>query len=131
MGNTRTPVLVGFATMGVNVALSLGLGFTPLGFYALPLANALAATFQCSVLWWKLHHGPFQGETPAVRDSLWKIGAASVVMGVVAGWVSRQFSGAMAQVISGMGTGAVVFVGVAWVWRLREFEEVRQAWRRP
>jgi putative peptidoglycan lipid II flippase len=127
MGNTRTPVFIGLGTVMVNVFLSLVLGFTRLGFYALPAANSLAALFNFSVLWWQLHQTVGHLDTPFLKESLWKIGLASVGMGVMAWGVTQWTSTVVWQVTGGVGGGIMVFGIVAWVWKMPEAAEILRA----
>ncbi len=129
MGNTRTPMMIGLATVVLNVALSLGLGFTGLGFYALPAANSLAALFNFSVLWWCLNQGIHHLDTAAVRASLLKIAVASGAMGAAV-WGMMQMRASVAwQVTGGVGIGMTVFIVMAWGWKMPEAAEVWRALR--
>jgi putative peptidoglycan lipid II flippase len=80
--DTRTPVAIGVAAMGLNVALSAALSSTRLVHGGLALANAIATTVECGVLAWLLRQrlGGIGGAFLAARSM--RIGAATLVMAV-------------------------------------------------
>jgi putative peptidoglycan lipid II flippase len=120
MHDTKTPVIVSIATMGLNVVLSLALlrafeavGWMPHG--GLALSNSLATTVEMVVLL-LLVRGRLEGlEGRRVASSLVRIGLASAAMGVVAG-VLAQFLDGYGVLISGglaIVAGLVVYVGAS------------------
>jgi putative peptidoglycan lipid II flippase len=120
MHDTKTPVVVGVAVMGLNVGLSLALlrvfeavGWMPHG--GLALSNSLATTVEMAVLL-VLVRGRVEGlEGRRAAGSLVRIGLASAAMGLVAG-VAAQFLDGYGVLLSGglaMVAGVVVYVGVS------------------
>ncbi|MCQ9154908.1 murein biosynthesis integral membrane protein MurJ [Acidomonas methanolica] len=87
-GDTRTPVMIGFLSIGLNLVLNL-LFFRPLAHVGPPLASALAATVQAGVFGVILHRRNVFRPSPALLARLGKMGAASVIMGCVA-WVAAR-----------------------------------------
>jgi putative peptidoglycan lipid II flippase len=120
MHDTKTPVVVSIAAMGLNVGLSLALlrvfeaaGWMPHG--GLALSNSLATTVEMAVLL-VLVRGRLEGlEGRRAASSLARIGLASAAMGVVAGVVARLLDGYGVLLSGGLAivAGVVVYVGVS------------------
>ncbi len=115
--DTRTPVLVGAAAMGLNVILSLALstgferiGWAPLG--GLALANTIATALEALVLLWLMRDKLNGRAFPRVRRGLIAAAAASVVLAVFLVFWSDRTSGSSVWLI---GAGGVVF-GAAIYW---------------
>ena len=115
--DTRTPVLVGAAAMGLNVILSLALafgferiGWAPLG--GLALANTIATALEAVVLLWLMRDKLDGLAIPRVRRGLVATAAASVVLAVFLVIWGDQTSGSSVWLI---GLGGVIF-GAAIYW---------------
>ena len=116
--DTRTPVLVGAAAMGLNVILSLTLsigferiGWAPLG--GLALANTIATALEALVLLWLMRDKLDGLALPRVRRGLVATAAASVVLAIFLVVWSGGTSGSSVWLI---GVGGVVFgAGIYWL----------------
>jgi len=118
--DTRTPVLVGAAAMGLNIVLSLAFaslftrwGWMPHG--GLALANSLATALECLVLLVLLRRRTGGLEGARLRPGLLAaLGAALAMTAVLAGWLQLT-SAASSWVIGGGGVvvGAVVYFTAA------------------
>jgi putative peptidoglycan lipid II flippase len=125
--DTRTPVLVGAAAMGLNLILSLSLsiafeqiGWAPLG--GLALANSIATALEAIVLLW-LMRGRLDGLAfPRVRRGLFAAAAASVVLAVFLVLWRDGTSGSSVWLVGlgGVGFGAAVYWLAAFVFRAPE-----------
>jgi len=118
--DTRTPVLVGAAAMGLNIVLSLAFaslftrwGWMPHG--GLALANSLATALECLVLLVLLRRRTGGLEGARLRPGLIAaLGAALAMTAVLWGWL-RLTSASPTWVIGGGGVvvGAVVYFTAA------------------
>ena len=102
LGDTRTPVLVGFLSVAVNVALALALMW-PLRHTGLALASSLSSYVNVLVLCWLLRrrlHGP-RG-----TGFWWSLGRTLIASAVLAGWCAWM-SGALPGVVAPAGRGLV------------------------
>jgi putative peptidoglycan lipid II flippase len=79
LGDTRTPVWVGFLSVGANVALALGLMW-PLGHVGLALASSLSSYVQLVVLLWLLRRRLGSLWRAELGPSLARTAAASAVL---------------------------------------------------
>jgi putative peptidoglycan lipid II flippase len=131
--NTKTPVLIGIATMVINIGLSLlllrlfaAMGWTPHG--GLALANSLAVTLEMAALLWLIRK-PLGGlAQPGLAKSVWKIALAAAAMTLallLARLFVPQHPGWLAGVI-GIGLGGLVYLGTALALRLDELQVVRR-----
>ena len=116
--DTRTPVLVGAAAMGLNVVLSLTLsigfdriGWAPLG--GLALANTIATGLEAIALLW-LMRGRLDGLAfPRVRRGLVATAVASAVLAVFLVLWSDATRGMSVWLV---GLGGVIFgIGIYWL----------------
>jgi len=113
MGDTRTPVLLGFVSVAANVVLALGL-MGPLAHGGLALASSLAAYVNLLTLLWMLRQrlGPIGGR--ALGRSLIRTLAATVPL-----WLACRALGPVADAPSGPAAGwtgaAVIGGGLAFV----------------
>jgi putative peptidoglycan lipid II flippase len=128
--DTRTPVLIAFAAMMLNIALNF-VFFDLLSNGAPPLATTVSAAFSTVVLigiFWR-RHGSL-GVNSIVK-SVSKFAVASVVMGVVcyaATWLPGFYAGSLFQrtlalaitILAAVGT----YFGVAYLLRARELTEM-------
>ncbi|HIP97410.1 MAG TPA: murein biosynthesis integral membrane protein MurJ [Anaerolineae bacterium] len=110
--DTRTPVLIGGAAMGLNVLLSLAL-IRPLAHGGLALANSIATTLEMIGLLVILR-GRLQGmEGRRIAASLVRIGAAAAAMGMAV-WGFVRLAGDRGPLIQGIG-GIILGGGVYFV----------------
>lgn len=116
MQDTRTPVMVGAAAMGLNVLFSLTLpglfsrlGWMPHG--GLALANTLATTLEVGVLLWMMRKRLNGIEGGHVLRGTAKSVAATVAMSAaLAGWLGwMQTHSAWRVGLGGIGIGGVVY----------------------
>jgi len=113
MHDTRTPVAVGVAAMGLNVGLSLALlgafesaGKPPYG--GLALANSLATMAEMGALLGVLRRRLGGLEERRLASSLARVGLASAAMAAVLLAVSWALAGASAWLQAGVGIAAGV-----------------------
>ena len=116
--DTRTPVFVGAAAMGLNIILSLTLsvgfariGWAPLG--GLALANTIATVLEALILLWLMRDKLDGLAFPRVRRGLVATAAASVVLAIFLVLWSGGTSGSSVWLI-GVG-GAVFGAGIYWL----------------
>jgi putative peptidoglycan lipid II flippase len=109
--DTKTPVVVGLAAMGLNIGLSLvflvifrALDWPPHG--GLALSNSLATTVEMAVLLAIVRRrlGGLEGRRMA--GSLARIGLATMVMGAVAGALAWVLDGKSAWLVAGLALAA-------------------------
>lgn len=109
--DTTSPFVIAVLGLVVNVATSLAL-MEPLGVRGLALGSSLAALGEACVagalLWRRI--GPWQG-----ASSLFRVGLASAAMGVVVVSVRALSLPALLSATIAVGTGAVVFLALAWL----------------
>jgi putative peptidoglycan lipid II flippase len=125
--DTWTPVRVGVLTMLLNIGLSL-LFVTLIGrearfergaFGGLALAMSLATALESAVLWFLLRRRISWQDAPARHGAL-KIALCALLMaGALAafGQISDGWPPAP-RLLMGIGWGAGLFAGLAWLWRL-------------
>jgi len=136
--DTRTPVLVGSAAMGLNVVLSLTLpgvfasaGWMPHG--GLALANSAATFLEMLVLLFLMSRRLGGLEGGRLWLGLGQAALGSAVMALaIRGWFAAMNSAppwmlAAGGVVLGLGAYALV----AWVLKVRELSEVVRSLRRP
>jgi putative peptidoglycan lipid II flippase len=131
--DSRTPVLVSVATVGLNVALNLAL-VRAIGFKGLALGTAMSAIFNASVLLWVLRSrlGGIDGRRICV--SFARIGMASLVMGLaawgtdaaIAAWLPSHAIPVLAfRVAAAIGVALVVLdLAARWL-HAEDFNEAR------
>jgi len=131
LGDSRTPVIVSVASMGVNLALNLIL-IKVMGYRGLALGTAIAALFNASAVVLLLSKRLDGLEGRRVADAFVRILAASVLMGVVAhfaaGWLASVMPGQewhwkTIRVCGAIATGVLVLIGSARLLRIVEFNE--------
>jgi putative peptidoglycan lipid II flippase len=130
LGDTRTPVLVGFVAVGTNVVLALLLMW-PLRHTGLALASSLSSCVNVIGLCWLLHRrlgGPRAGE---LAGSLGRTVAASVVLALWCAWAEGLLPGlpgpavpAGARVLLAVTGGLIVYVGAAAALRAPELHSL-------
>jgi putative peptidoglycan lipid II flippase len=131
MHDTRTPVLIGGAAMGLNVILSLVL-IRPLTHGGLALANSIATTLEMIGLLVIIHRRLHGLEGRRIAVSLARIGAAAAAMGITV-WGFVRIAGDRIVLIRGIGgifLGAVVYLALTAILRSEEVGMLRQALRR-
>lgn len=119
--DTRTPVVIGAAAMGLNLVLSFGFsfGFAQLGWWphgGLALALTISTTLETLVLSWKMRQRLAGLDLARIWPGLWRAALASAVMGMALAlwlWASQSLS---VWVVGSVGVagGGLVFWGVAY-----------------
>ena len=130
--DTRTPVKVSVAAVGLNIVVSYGL-MQVLGVGGLALGTTIALTVNMLVLIQLLRKKIGPMGFGRLAASLGRIGAATLLMGVVVWVVDRQLSAMLPggdrslalRVVLGVVVGALTYILVALVGKLPEFREVR------
>jgi putative peptidoglycan lipid II flippase len=131
MRDSRTPVIVSVISVLVNLGLNLAL-VRVMGFRGLAFGTAIAAVFNALALLWLLRGrlGGLDGRR--LFETLVKISAASVAMGLAAhlmlSWLSTLVPGdaeaaKAIRVIGSIGTALLVLAASAKLMRIREFDE--------
>jgi len=131
LGDSRTPVIVSVASVGVNLALNLIL-VKVMGYRGLALGTAVAALFNASAVLLLLSKRLNGLEGRRVANAFVRILAASALMGVAAhfaaGWLASVMPGQewhwkMIRVCGAIVTGVLVLIGSARLLRIAEFNE--------
>ena len=135
--DTRTPVLVGAAAMGLNVILSLSLsvafervGRAPLG--GLALANSIATGLEALVLLWLIRSRLDGLAFPRLRRGLFASAAASIVLIVFLVFWKDGTSGSSVWLVGlgGVVLGAVIYWLAALAFRAPEARTLPSLLRR-
>lgn len=129
--DTKTPVIVGAAAMGLNVALSIALaawfgrmGWMPHG--GLALALTLSTTLEMVALLVLMRRRLNGLEGRRILLGLGQAGVGSLVMGAaIWGWLALSAS-AWVQV-AGVAVGGVVYAGVMWGLRVEEVRAITRS----
>jgi putative peptidoglycan lipid II flippase len=124
--DTKTPVMVGAAAMGLNVVFSLllprlfaGLGWMPHG--GLALANSLATALEMVVLLALMRRRLHGLEGRRLRSSLGQAVLATAAMGLaVQGWMWAVANGRLTILAGGLVIGVAVYGLVAFILRVPE-----------
>ena len=131
MKDTKTPVVIGVAAMGLNVLLSLIL-IRPLAHGGLALANALATTLEMGVLLWMLRKKLGGWEEGRVAASLSRaLLAAGLMAGLVFGLMdfTPEMDLAWQALIYGpLALGSYLLI--AWLLQSPELAALPRMWRR-
>ena len=122
LGDTRTPVLLGFVSVAANVALALGLMW-PLGHAGLALASSLSSYVNLLGLGWRLRVrlGPIGGRRMAV--SLARTLGASVGLFLLCVWLAPAWDGSLraaAWTAVAIGGGGLAYAAAALALRAPE-----------
>jgi putative peptidoglycan lipid II flippase len=129
--NTRTPVLVGVASVGVYFLVALAL-VRPLGMLGLVLGNTAQFIAHALVMWWVLRRWLGRVGDGTVRRTLGASAFAALVMAVLVGslallagrWQAPEASGLAWRTLlvgAGFGTGAVIYALLMQLLRVEEF----------
>jgi putative peptidoglycan lipid II flippase len=110
LGDTRTPVLVGFVTVGVNVVLALLLMF-PLRHTGLALASSLSSYVNVLGLCWLLHRRLGGPRGAALAGSLGRTLAASAGLALWCAWVEGLLPAPPEPLGPGLGRVLLALVG--------------------
>jgi len=119
--DTRTPVVIGTAAMGLNLLLSFAFSFvfTQWGWWphgGLALALSLSTTLEMLVLGWAMRQRLTGLDIARVWPGLWRAALASAAMGVALAvwlWWSQNFSVWLIGLV-GVAGGGMMFWGVAY-----------------
>jgi putative peptidoglycan lipid II flippase len=131
LSDTKTPVLVGVASMVSNIILSILLirvigdpsSLARGAFAGLALANSVTTLLEGLALWWLMRRRiGGQGTIAGINDSYvidgaWRAGAAALGMGVVI-WLITNFlssSGALVLTIVGGAVGMLAFFALSYL----------------
>jgi len=132
--DTKTPVKIALVAFIANMVFSSAFVFmTPLAHGGLALANSLASMLNVSLLTIQLREKIGRIDARRIVNSLLKIVPASVAMGVIGWWVSRNpvwdmKGGSLykAELLGGAMVASALFYGVA-MWAMRS-EELTFLW---
>jgi putative peptidoglycan lipid II flippase len=131
--DTKTPVRIALLALVANIVLSVVLIQTPLQHGGLALANSLAAALNITLLTKRLRKKIGRMDGRRIFNSLLKTVPASIVMGAIGWWVSRNpvwdLPGNTLYKIEWLAGGmaaSVVFYFLA-MWAMRS-EELRFLW---
>lgn len=129
--DTRTPVAVSVATMGLNVVLSLTL-IKPLAHGGLALANTLATTLELLAMLVLIRRQLDGIEGQRLIRASGRMALAAALMGAVL-WVALILAGetgAATQAGGGILLGTVVYFGASWAMGAGEVRAVRKLIRK-
>jgi putative peptidoglycan lipid II flippase len=137
--DTRTPVLVAVGAIGANVALSLVLMQTPLGYGGLALATSLAALGEGAVLIHLIGRHLPGLRLDALGVAAVRILAAALVMGWPVAWLAQQLDpplrgygflgGAAVAGVCAL-AGAALYAGASFVFGSEELRALTHLVRR-
>ncbi len=129
--DTRTPVIVTFAGVALNVALSLA--FLPrLSYAGLALANTLATLIEMAALLWLLTRRLNGLEWPQLGLTAGRAALASAGMMAMLLWLARFEQGQAPLIygVAGLAVGAIIYLAAAVAMRMPEVQVVRRLIRR-
>lgn len=137
LSDTRTPVLVGIASVVANIVLSLVFirmigSPTSLGrgaFAGLALANSLTTLLEGAALWWLLRRRIGSLHDDAILNSAGRALLAALGMGVVVWLIESALAGQSVLLVTilSAGLGAAVFFALAFVLGIEEARTVPRA----
>lgn len=129
LGDTRTPVLVGFVSVAANIAFALSL-MGPLEHMGLALASSLSAYVNLAGLAWLLSRrlGGLGGAE--IMRSLARTLGASAGLGIWCVWSARVLGGGTVGTIAALVLGAGVYGGIAMAIRAPEIRDLLGMLRR-
>lgn len=125
--DTRTPVIIGIAAMGLNVVLSLVLR-GPLALAGLALANTVATTLEMIVLALLLSRRLGGLEWPLLLATAGKAALAAALMAMPLWWATHHLGGAPVWLLApaGLLIGALIYLGAAALLRMPELGIMRR-----
>jgi len=135
--DTATPMKFAVFTLVIDLALAVGLFFV-LGVVGIAIGTAVAAWINCALLAWTLSaRGLFKMDARTL-DRLWRIGVASVVMGIaLVGLrfaVDPWFDGGTAKKFAALGVlclgGLGVYVAAAFALKATTLGELKEQFQR-
>ena len=133
LGDTRTPVWAGFASVVANVALAMALMW-PLKHAGLALASSLSAYVNLLLLYWLLRHRLGRLGSRETLGSLARTGVSSAAMALwcvlVVGHLGTGWPG-MLRMAGALVIAVAVYVGVAALLRAPELRALLGMLRRP
>jgi putative peptidoglycan lipid II flippase len=129
LGDTRTPVLVGFAAVAANVLFALSLMW-PLEHMGLALASSLSSYVNLAGLAWLLRRRLGRIGAREILYSLARTLGASAAVLAWCLWAIRAFGGGATGTIAAVAGGAVVYGAVALALRAPEAADLFQMLRR-
>lgn len=123
--DARTPLVAALGAMAVFVALAAAL-FRVMGHAGIALANSTAFTLQAFGLLILLLRRERDVDSLPLRDGLWRVAAASALMGLtLAGFAHfGDGLGSVAQLLVGGGLAGLVYAGAAWAVKLKEIRQL-------
>jgi len=129
--DTRTPVIVTFAGVILNVALSLAL-LPSLSYTGLALANTLAILVEMAVLLWLLARRLGGLEWPQLSATAIRAALAAAAMMALLLWLARFQEGQPPLIFgaAGLALGGIIYLAVAVALRMPEVQIVRRLVRR-
>ena len=129
LGDTRTPVLVGFVSVAANVVFALSL-MGPLEHMGLALASSLSAYVNLLGLAWLLSRrlGGLGGAE--ILRSVARTLGASAGLGIWCVWSAQVLGGGTVATIAALGVGAGVYGGIALAIRAPEMRDLLGMLRR-
>ena len=129
--DTRTPVLITFGGVGLNVLLSLLL-IAPLGFGGLAAANTIATLVEMALMVWLVARRLGGLEWPQLWSTVFRSALATAAMALPLIWLADRWSGERAILfgVLGLVVGAAIYLGAAVLLRMPEVRVARRIFSR-
>jgi len=129
LGDTRTPVLVGFGSVAANALFAVALMW-PLEHAGLALASSLSSYVNLLGLMWLLRRRLGAIGAGEIGPSLARTGAAAVPLFLWCWWAEVMLGGGAVATIAAITGGAVIYGGVAAAVGAPELRDLRGMLRR-
>ena len=138
MHDSKTPMRLGFVSVGLNLVLNLILMF-PLKSRGFALATAVSSSFYLFLLWRKLQQRIGGFDMKKLKNSALRIVAASILMGIVVVLASANIKkildyselyGKIITLFSVVCVGVLSYLTAARLFRVREIAELIAAFRK-